>query len=205
MTYQNADLREVELGDEILSLAQLKAVDPTQFDKHTLVRLDDGRTFYYHPTSELDGDDIFVITPNGLTGRYILAPGVQRVPLTVTAALADAAVLATLPTGFIGQVIRGDWGTPTTSFTGGTSSTIGLSSSNAAHNTKGDLHGGASGNLAAALADTAFMPGTIGADIAAGAFLVGGNTILYDEITSAFTAGATVAGLTFNVIANPGE
>lgn len=204
MTYQNDDLREVELGSEILTLAKLKTVIPTTFDKHAVIRLDDGRTFHYVPTSTLTADDIFVVAPNSGPGRYVLAPGVQRVPLTVTAALADGATLATLPTGFIGQVIRGDWGTPSVAFTGGSSSTIGMSSDNAAHNTAGDLLGGASGDAAAALADGAFRPGTIGANIAAGCFLVGGDAVLYDEITSAFTAGSTVAGLTFNVIANPG-
>jgi len=102
---------------------------------------------------------------------------------------ADAAVLYTVPTGLRLQVTRCFWEV-TTPWTGGTSSAIGLSSSNANYNTKGDLLGGASGDVAAGL--TAGFKGTNGAKTASQGIvvLVAGDTIRFDRITSAFTAGA---------------
>lgn len=205
MTYVNSRLRSVKLGEEMLSLTALKAVVPTDVDHGALIRISDGRTYFYNADSTLTGDDIFVVAPDSGPGRYILAPGFQRIPLTVTSALADAAVLATTPTGFAARVLRGDWGTPSIAFTGGSSSSIGLSSGTATgHTTKGDFLGGASGDVAAAINTGAFRPGTIGADIAAGAYLGAADTIRYDEITSAFTAGTTVAHLELHVFTNPG-
>lgn len=112
----------------------------------------------------------------------------------VTFNTADAAVLYTVPTAIARlQLIRAGWEV-TTPFTGGTSSTIGLSSSNAAYNTKGDLQGGASGDAAAALV-AGFKGGTVGAKLASNGLvcLVAGDTIRFDRITSAFTAGVGLA------------
>lgn len=205
MTYTSqTKLREIELGNEIVSLALLKSIVPTEFDEHALIRLDDGRVVYYSSTCILAADDIFVIQAKG-PGRYLLAPGfVQRLPLSVSFATADAAVLATAPTNFRGRVLRGDWGVPSIAWTGGASSAIGLSSSNANHSTKGDLHGATGGDVAASLTTGGFRPGTVGTDIAGGAYIVAGDAIRFDRIVSAFTAGATVAGIEVFVHSNPG-
>lgn len=105
---------------------------------------------------------------------------------------ADAAVLYTVPAGIRLQVGRAFWEV-TTPWTGGASSAIGLSSSNAAYNTKGDLLGGAAGDVLAGL--TAGFKGTIGAKAATQGVivLVAGDTIRFDRIVSAFTAGVALA------------
>jgi hypothetical protein len=118
-------------------------------------------------------------------GRFVLT-------FPVTFNTADAAVLYTVPAGVRVSVERAFW-EPTTSWTGGTASAIGVSSSNTNYTTKGDLLGGATGDVAAGLVSTgAPFKGTIGAKAATQGVivLVAGDTIRFDRITSAFTAGA---------------
>lgn len=125
-----------------------------------------------------------------------LAPGTTvDLPFAIGFGTADAAVLGTMPTGSALLVIRGYWEI-SADWTGGSSSAIGLSSSQTGLTTKGDLLGGASGDVAAALtAALSKTPGTIGADVAAGIILKAGSTVRFDRITSAFTAGAGYAHL----------
>lgn len=119
----------------------------------------------------------------------IAAQGDAVVTIPVDFNKADAAVLFTIPAGYRCQVGRAFWEV-TTPWTGGASSAIGVSSSNANANTKGDILGGAAGDVAAGL--TAGFKGTVGAKIAALGLvvLVAGDTIRFDRIASAFTAGA---------------
>ncbi len=109
--------------------------------------------------------------------------------LPFTSATADAAVLFTVPTGIRLVVHRALWDI-VLAMTGGTSSAIGVSSSNAGYNTKGDILGGASGDVAATLTAGA-KAGTAGEKYASNGavILVGGDTVRFDRITSAFTAG----------------
>lgn len=206
MGYHDNTGRYVRIGEGApVSIALLKASKPQPDEDGALIQTTDGRHWIYRKGSTLTADDIFVVRPDAGRGRFVLAPGfTSRIPLAITHATADAAILATAPTGFRGRVLRGDWGTPSASFTGGSSSAIGLSSSRTGHTTRGDLHGGASGNVAAALTTGGFRQGTVGATIAAGTFLEGGDTVRFDRVTSAFTAGATEAGLVLEVHANPG-
>ncbi len=119
------------------------------------------------------------------------AKPILELTFAVGFALADAAVLHTVEAGYR-LVPLVPWWEVTTSWTGGSSSAIGVSSSNAGLSTKGDLLGGASGDVAAGLLSTgALAKGTVGAKIGKpGAVLVGGDTIIFDRITSVFTAGA---------------
>jgi len=117
--------------------------------------------------------------------------------LPIDFSLADAAVLYTIPTLINGaSAVRIDkvYWEVTTSFTGGASSAIGISSNNTGYATKGDLIGGASGDVAATLVSTGltYKGGTLGAKFGSNGIvaLVAGNTIRFDRITSAFTAGA---------------
>jgi 3-hydroxyisobutyrate dehydrogenase-like beta-hydroxyacid dehydrogenase len=145
-----------------------------------------------------------VVAPTAGTGVWVRVDTEVDLGFAFDFNKADAAVLYTVPTNAILHVRRGYWKV-TTSFTGGASSAIGLSSSNAAYNTKGDLLGGAAGDVAAALTSGApVRPGTIGAKTAAGVFLVGGDTIRFDRVTSAFTAGVGEAHLICDILANPG-
>lgn len=120
-------------------------------------------------------------------------PGFVNLKLPFTFATADAAVLYTVPTGMILLLTHVFWEI-TADLTGGASSAIGVSSSAAPHTTKGDLLGGAAGDVAAALtAAIGFTQGTIGVSFSAAPKLVvlpASATIRFDAITSAFTAGA---------------
>lgn len=127
--------------------------------------------------------------------------GSCTVRVAINKDLADGAVLYTVPEG-LGRVrLAKAYARNTTAWSGGASSTIGLSSSNAAYNTKGDLWGGAAGNAAAALG-TGYQGGTVGAKLANNlvAVLEPGDTVLFDRITSAFTAGAGFAFLEFQAV-----
>jgi hypothetical protein len=117
--------------------------------------------------------------------------------LPIGFALADGAVLYTipsLPSGIAAVELVAFYWEITTSFTGGASSAIGVSSSNASYSTNGDLLGGATGDVAATLVSTGvkYKGGTIGAKYGSNGkvILVAGDTIIYNRITSAFTAGA---------------
>jgi hypothetical protein len=131
------------------------------------------------------------------------AQGILHGVLTIgfTFNQADASVLFTVPAGYRMKIIDACW-EPTTSFTGGASSAIGLSSSNAGYNTKGDILGGAAGDVAAGLTAVPATPmkRTIGAKIAAGVFLVAGDTIRFDRIVSAFTAGVGNVHIEYQLI-----
>lgn len=189
-----------------MTLAQLKTLSVAMHEPNELFQLTDGRVVQYKSASVLTADDIFVFAPgNSQAGRYVLAAGFATdVKLAIAFGTADAAVLATLPTNSAMFVLRSNWEV-TADWTGGSSSAIGLSSSQTGHTTKGDLLGGAAGDVAAALtAAIGFTPGTIGADMAAGVLLKGGSTVRFDRITSAFTAGTGFAHLVGFMLANPG-
>jgi hypothetical protein len=120
----------------------------------------------------------------------VAGQGFSDIKLPVGFATADGAVLYTVPEGMYLCVLRTFWEV-TTAWTGGTSSAIGASSSNSAYGTKGDLQGGASGDLLAALT-VGNRPGTIGAKFGSNGLVVlgPGDTVKFDRVASAFTAGA---------------
>jgi hypothetical protein len=154
----------------------------------------------------LTDDSLLVLAASDTpaTGFWVCADDHIDMKLPVGFGNADASVLYTVPTGF--QLRLGvPWWEVTTSWTGGTSSAIGPSSSNAGLSTKGDLLGGASGDVAAGLLSTgALAKGTVGAKIGKpGCTLVAGDTIRFDQITSTFTAGAGFAHVPVFVLATP--
>lgn len=199
----------------VATLAALKALDSTENVPYEEFVVADGsvagagqRRFYWHPTSTLTADDLFVVAATGVTtGRYILAPGHQQdIAVAIAFGTADAAVLATLPTGAVFLLGRSYWEV-TADWTGGSSSAIGLSSSagTPVATTKGDVLGGSGGDVAATLvASVGKMPGTIGAKVAAGCLLKAAATLRFDRITSAFTAGTGFAHLVGTFLSNPG-
>ena len=122
--------------------------------------------------------------------------------LPVTFNTTDAAVLFTVPTGVRFCIHRAGWEVGT-SWSGGSSSSIGLSSSNAAYNTKGDIQGGSGGDLAAAMTGPGFRGGSaIGAKFATNGFivLIAADTIRFDRIVSAYTAGTANAQLWCSIL-----
>lgn len=115
--------------------------------------------------------------------------------LPFTFSTADATALFTVPSGYRLFVHRTLWEIAA-DMTGGSSSTIGLSSDATGYTTKGDIQGGASGDAAAALT-AGLRPGTIGAKFGSNGVIVipAGKIIRFDRITSAFTAGNGTAQL----------
>ena len=104
----------------------------------------------------------------------------------------DAHVLFTVPAGLRISPIRFLFETGN-AWTGGAGA-VGVSSSNAAFNTKGDLMGGAAGDVAANMGAAGFH-GTIGTKMAAAyttrppVVLVGGDTIRWDVIVAGYNTG----------------
>lgn len=187
----------------ILSVEELKLLDSSQIDDGVPVQTNDGRHFVFRRSSALAADDVFVVAGR-YGGRFVLRPGMPfDLALPIAAATADAAVLATVPAGAALLLGRSHWEI-TENWTGGSSSAIGISSDQAPYNTKGDLLGGAAGDVAATLvASAGRVLGTIGADVAAGILLKGGATIRFDRITSAFTAGSGFAHIVGTCLAMP--
>ena len=146
----------------------------------------------------------FIMQPDDLpgTGRWLRREGFADLKFAIGFATADATVLATLPTGCTLRSLGGYW-EPTTSFSGGASSAIGLSGPSP-HNSKGDLLGGSGGDVAAALTAGAMRRATVGTDQAAGIMLTAGDTIKFDQVVSAFTAGAGYVHLQVQIILNLG-
>lgn len=114
---------------------------------------------------------------------------------------ADAAVLYTVPANLRVMVDSALWEI-TTGFTGGTSSAIGVSSSQSPHDAKGDILGGASGDLAATLV-VGVKRGTQGLSFTAApncVVLDAGATIRFDRIASVYTAGVGFIHLALRTI-----
>lgn len=187
-------------------VAAIKAIAAaSRFDGLVVTKADDGTRWRFNAGSSLttDGDQLLII-PTAGTGVWIRMDKAAELSLAVTKDTADAAVLYTVPVGFRLKVLVPYWNV-TTSWTGGSSSAIGLSSSNSALTTKGDLLGGSGGDVAAGLLSTgAYAKGTIGTKaLAPGMVLIAGETIRFDRITDAFTAGVGTAKVPVLLVASP--
>jgi hypothetical protein len=140
---------------------------------------------YGHPMGRMDPDTgvwTYNADPGAVEGSFDLK-------LAIGFALADAAVLYTVPKRVMLEELYWEIITP---FAGGTASAIGASASRAPHTGKGDLLGGATGDVAATLI-AGITDGTIGTSFSAApgnVILEVGDTIRFDRIASAFTSGA---------------
>lgn len=189
----------------IATLAALKAYGAEDRVDGMVVSLNsDNSRWKYSLSSVVTGDDQLVVSPTDTIGRWIRADKFVDLTAAATFATADAAVLYTVPTGFR-LLLDVPYHNVTTSWTGGTSSAIGCSSSNGGLSTKGDLLGGAGGDVAAGLLSTgAYAKGTVGAKIGKpGAVLIAAETVIFDRITSVFTAGASTIHIPVHVLLAP--
>jgi len=189
----------------VADLTALKAIGSAyRVNGMVAVVVADGSRWRFVSGSSVTGDDILVAAPAAGTGRWIRADNMVDITAAVTFGTANNAVLYTVPTGFRLQVGVPFWNVGT-SWTGGTNSAIGVSSSNAGLNTAGDLLGGAGGDLAAGLLSTgAYAKGTVGAKVGApGAVLIGAETIKFDRVVDAFTAGAATLHVPVFVVTAP--
>lgn len=186
------------------TIAALAASPGDQTGQTTVVQADRSRWMWVAGsslTTDIAGGSGLVVAATG--GAWVRMDAHVDIKIPVTFALADAAVLYTVPTGFRLRPGTSFW-EPTANWTGGSSSAIGISSSNAGASTKGDLLGGAGGDVAATLVASAVFAGTVGAKVPAapGLVLVGGNMLRFDRVTSAFTAGTGFVHVPVTVLAN---
>lgn len=194
----------------VATLTALKAIAAADrmHGMEVLVDADQSR-WYFHSTSALTGDDILVATPAAGTGRWLRMPGMVDLALPIAFGTADAAVLLTIPAGARLQLVNLYWEV-SADFSGGSSSAIGVSSAKTGFSTKGDLLGGATGDVAATLvASAGIVPGTVGAKLDAvseihDAIWLPTNTIRFDRITSAFTAGSGFVHVVGQLLRNAG-
>lgn len=174
-----------------------------------LVTADGSRWAFSSSSSAADTSKNLVVAPDSGSGRWLRLPGAVTLVLPFTFATADAAVLMTMPTGALFLARKAFW-TIDADMTGGSSSAIGASSSKTGFTSRGDLLGGASGDVQATLT-AALSPanGTIGTKLDTVAELhtalfKAADTFRFDRITSAFTAGSGKVNIVGDLIANPG-
>ncbi len=196
----------VAVAASVATLAALKALaaaDPAHVHGNEVLVDEDHSRWYYHATSTVTGDDILVVDPTDgvASGRWLRMPGTVDLKLPIGHATADGATLLTMPAG-ARMIVRRCYWEVTTAFTGGSSSAIGLAGPSP-HNTAGDLLGGSGGDVEATLTAGVKL-GTIGADTAAGVLLKATETVTFERITSAFTAGAGYAHVVGDLVLNPG-
>lgn len=187
-------------GAGVADRTALKAIAAAdRFDGELMLVRSDGSLWRFVAASAVaaDGADELVCVPAAGTGRWLRANASFTMKLPIAFGTADNAVLFTCPAGFALRLTGLPYWDVVVGFTGGAASAIGVDASNTGYTTKGDLLGGATGDVAATLVAGA-IPGTIGpkldtlAEIQA--YLVkAADEIHFGRITSAFTAGSGFA------------
>lgn len=196
-----ARLLSGRIAAPVASVAVLRATPSkrTENGMTCFVRAD-GSSWQFNSASVLTDDGILVVRPaDGGTGAWLRQPGAVELKLPFTFATADAAVLLLMQAGQLLRIHDFFWQI-TADMTGGAASAIGASSNKTevtSFATKGDLLGGATGDVAATLTATLgaiYAPGTIGTDwdtiAKRRALWKPADNIRFDRITSAFTAGS---------------
>lgn len=145
-------------------------------------------------TSDEDEGQELVIEPAAGSGRWLRADKAFTMKLPIDYTMADGAAILTVPAGFVLRLTGLPFWEVTTGFSGGSSSAIGVASDKTGYDTAGDILGGATGDVAASLT-AGVRAGTIGPKLDSFAelqafFLEEADTLTFERITSAFTAGA---------------
>lgn len=154
-----------------------------------------------------DEASALAVAPAAGTGCWLRAESAIVAKLPIAFGMADGATIWTLPEGFAVRATGLPYWEVTTSWTGGSSSSIGVAASRTGFTAAGAVLGGAAGDVAATLV-AGIAAGTIGtgfdslAEIQAGLFEEG-DTFTYEEITSAFTAGAGYVCLPLHIAVAP--
>lgn len=184
--------------------AAVKALDADNRSANLIVYVVDGSVWRWDSAStatDASENLVLVANDNPDTGRWLRQPGMVDLSLPFTFATTNGATLFTVPVGARLLVQSGYWEI-STGCSGGTTPAIGLSSS--AYSTAGDLLGGSSGDGVSVVGSTGIRRGTIGTAIGTGVLLLPGDTILFNRVTSAFTAGVGKAHPIAQLLANPG-
>lgn len=162
---------------------------------------------FHASSTAADTSENLVAAPAAGSGRWLRADKFVNLCLAADYTKADNATLFTVPVGARLRPLDAYWDI-TTTFAGGSSSAIGVHASPTGWATKGDILGGASGDLTATLVSTNTRKvGTKGAKQADGDFgliLVAADTLKFDRITSVYTSGAGNVRVPCELIVNPG-
>lgn len=198
------------LSPPVANLTALQAIPASaRADGMTVVKLDDGSKWRFSAAATAtDSSNSLVVTPSAGSGAWLRHETHIALTLPFTYATADAAVLFTVPTGARLKILEA-WWEITADMTGGSNSAIGVHASVSGWSTKGDILGGASGDLAATLvASNTRMVGTVGAKLDTNAhqrlIMIAGDTLVFDRIASAFAAGSGNVRVLCHTIANLG-
>jgi hypothetical protein len=193
-----------------LTAAQMTAIKPQARFANMPAQLNNGLRYFWHNTTALAADGFLVVDADDTPalGAWLLAAGQEALfSMPIGFGTADAAALLTIPAGCL-LIPRDFWWTISVDFAGGSSSAIGVSAS-VGPDTKGDLLGGAAGDIATNL-EAADSPtwGTIGLEWDTVAerriFLAAATVLRFDRITSVFTSGAGTVEMLARVVANAG-
>lgn len=175
----------------------LKAVAAAgRYDGQEICVLSDGSHWLFVAASTVATDvaEELVLIPDAGTGRWIRNDKSFLLKAPIAFGMADGAKILTVPAGYIIKPVGQPFWEVTTGWTGGAASTIGIATDHTGYDTAGDILGGAAGDVAATLV-AGVIPGTIGVKFDTLAefqafFLDALESFTYEEITSAFTAGA---------------
>jgi hypothetical protein len=200
-------------GLSVATHAALKAIAAAdRYDGMLIVTQNDNATWRFSAAgTAVDTSENLIVAPTAGTGIWLRVDDLVVMELAATYATSDAAVLFTVPAGCYLKPVGFAWHV-TTSFAGGTVSTIGVSSGTlTGYTTKGDLLGGSAGDAAATLVSTGatYKAGTIGPKFDSLAerdacVLAPADTIRWDRITDAYTSGVGKVVVIAQVLANPG-
>lgn len=207
---EGADLAK-RLGAVLATIAALKALPIAKRVNGMLVFVEENASLwrFSQAGTASDASDNLIVTPTATGGIWLRVDKVVDIRLPITFATADAAILFTTPVG-ARLLPREFYWEVTANWTGGTASTIGASSSTqTGYTTKGDLLGGAAGDVAATLvAASGVLAGTVGAGfdtlVKRRTIFKAAATLRHDRITSAFTAGSGALHCVAEVLANAG-
>lgn len=201
LNYQGATGASGRTGSVATRTALAAITAASRADGDLVTVRSDGSNWRFSSASTLAEDGLtvegsnIVIEPDAGTGRWLRQDQVFVARIPIAFGTADAAQLMVVPAGYSVKIIDDPSWDVTTGFTGGTSSAIGISSSNAGSSTKGDLLGGATGDVTATLGTAGVKQGTVGARMDSlserrAARIEATEHLRFDRITSAFTAGA---------------
>lgn len=201
----SGDLAEVELGkahhqfvgaSSVADRAALAAiVAGDRFDGQLVLVRSDGSLWRFAAASTLTDDEAqeLVVEPDAGTGAWLRADKAFVMKLPIAFTNTDGEAILTMPEGFALRLTGFPYWEITTPFSGGTGSTIGISTSKTGYDTEGDILGGASGD-STEVESAGLSPGTVGAELDLTGFhallFVEGDEFRYDRITDAYTAGA---------------
>lgn len=196
---------ELEIGNKayvasstVATIAALKGIAAAnRYEGQTVLVQANGSLWRFSATSILttDAAEALAVEPTAGDGCWLRVDKAFIMKCPISFETADGAAIYTVPAGFAFRIAGMPYWEITTGFTGGSSSAIGISTNITDYEAKGDILGGASGELTATIGTAGDKAGTLGDEMNDNVGLqamlfVAGSEFQFDRITSAYTAGA---------------